>query len=168
MPKNFRCVITSKHPDGKSFVSEIKEVPVGPLGIIDFWGTDRSPAPLFDENPLKGKPIRLEPPTQGTLFRFFEIPPAQDITPEQAEQAFASVGAAHCRVDTRKNSMMHTTRTIDYVVILQGEVTLLLDDGEVKLKPFDAVVQKGTNHYWINHGKEPALLMGVLLDAEKT
>jgi hypothetical protein len=61
--------------------------------------------------------------------------------------------------------MMHTTSTIDYVVVLQGRETLLLDKGEVALRPFDVVVQRGTNHYWLNPGPDPALLMGVLLDA---
>ena len=61
--------------------------------------------------------------------------------------------------------MMHTTTTIDYVVLLRGEVTLLLDEAEVPLRPFNVVVQRGTNHYWINPHSEPALLMGVLIDA---
>lgn len=46
-----------------------------------------------------------------------------------------------------------------------GQVTLLLDEAEVPLRPFDVVVQRGTNHYWLNQGPEPALLMGVLVDA---
>jgi uncharacterized cupin superfamily protein len=62
--------------------------------------------------------------------------------------------------------MMHTTQTIDYVMILSGAVSLLLDEGEeVALAPFDVVVQRGTNHYWINRGREPAVLMAVLVDA---
>ena len=63
---------------------------------------------------------------------------------------------------------MHTTRTIDYVVLLSGEVTLLLDKGEVDLKPFDVVVQRGTSHAWVNKnkGKEPALIAAVLIDAK--
>ena len=62
--------------------------------------------------------------------------------------------------------MMHTTSSIDYVVLLRGEVSLLLDDGEeLALRPFDVVIQRATNHYWINRSEEPALLMGVLLDA---
>lgn len=61
--------------------------------------------------------------------------------------------------------MMHTTRSIDYVVLIRGELTLLLDEDEVTLRPFDAVVQRGTNHYWVNRGTEPAILVGVLVDA---
>jgi uncharacterized cupin superfamily protein len=62
---------------------------------------------------------------------------------------------------------MHQTKTVDYVILLSGEVTLLLDRGEVKLKPFDVVVQRGTNHAWINKGREPALIAAVLIDAGK-
>ena len=62
---------------------------------------------------------------------------------------------------------MHKTRTVDYVVLLSGQLTLLLDRGEVKLKPFDVVVQRGTNHAWVNNGKEPAILAAVLIDARE-
>ena len=75
--------------------------------------------------------------------------------------------AAHCRPDTSRHPAMHKTRTIDYVVLLAGEVTLLLDQGEVDLKPFDVVVQRGTNHAWVNKGKEPALIAAVLIDAKR-
>ena len=107
---------------------------------------------------------------RGHLFRFFEIPPQEpNLTAEEAERtaeaAFAAAGASRCRVDTRRHPMMHTTSTIDYVVVLRGRVTLLLDQAEVRLSPFDVVVQRGTNHYWLNPGPDPALLMGVLLDA---
>jgi naringenin degradation protein FdeH len=61
---------------------------------------------------------------------------------------------------------MHTTKTIDYVILLSGRVTLLLDKGEVDLKPFDVVVQRGTNHGWVNRGTEPALFAAVLIDAK--
>jgi hypothetical protein len=61
---------------------------------------------------------------------------------------------------------MHTTRTIDCVVLLRGQASLLLDEGdETTVRPLDVAIQRGTNHYWINRGSEPALLMGVLLDA---
>ena len=79
---------------------------------------------------------------------------------------FAQMDASHCRPDTSRHPAMHKTRTIDYVVLLSGEVTLLLDKGEVDLKPFDVVVQRGTNHAWVNKGKEPALIAAVLIDAK--
>jgi uncharacterized cupin superfamily protein len=63
---------------------------------------------------------------------------------------------------------MHKTPSVDYIILLSGEITLVLDDGEVDLKPFDAVVQRGTNHAWVNRGSEPALLMAVLVSARQS
>jgi quercetin dioxygenase-like cupin family protein len=61
---------------------------------------------------------------------------------------------------------MHKTKSVDYIILLSGEVTMLLDEGEVDLKPFDVVIQRGTNHAWVNRGAEPALLAAILIDAE--
>ena len=61
---------------------------------------------------------------------------------------------------------MHKTKTIDYIILLKGDVTLLLDNDEVRLKPFNVVVQRGTNHAWVNNGTEPALLIAVLIDSD--
>ena len=83
-----------------------------------------------------------------------------------AAEAFKKIGAEHERVDTTRHPTMHKTKTIDYIILLDGNVTLLLDEDEVSLKPFDVVVQRGTNHAWINNGTEPALFIAVLIDAE--
>ena len=68
-----------------------------------------------------------------------------------AAQAFDRIGAAHHRIDTSKHPAMHKTDTIDYIILLKGDVSLLLDEEEVRLEPFDTVVQRGTNHAWVNH-----------------
>jgi mannose-6-phosphate isomerase-like protein (cupin superfamily) len=115
--------------------------------------------------------MRLEPPAGGSVSRFFQLAPEdKTLTPRELEERtaamFAAIGGAHCRIDTTRHPSMHATRTIDYVVLLSGRVTLLLDKGEVELKPFDVVVQRGTNHGWVNRGTEPALLAAVLIDAK--
>ena len=61
---------------------------------------------------------------------------------------------------------MHKTETVDYIILLQGDVTLILDEEEIDIKPFDVVVQRGTNHAWVNNGTEPALLIAVLIDSD--
>ena len=76
------------------------------------------------------------------------------------------MGAAHERVDTSRHPAMHKTKTIDYIILLSGDVTLLLDEDEVRLNPFNVVVQRGTNHAWVNNGNEPALLIAVLIDSD--
>ena len=97
------------------------------------------------------------------------VPPSDDsISLEDLEhfvaQAFDALGAAHERPDTSRHPLMHKTKTIDYIIVLSGNVTLLLDERD--LRPFDVVVQRGTNHAWINKGTEPALLCAILIDAD--
>ena len=115
--------------------------------------------------------IILSPPSGGTKFRYFQINPLPEGVPEDmlqeiAADAFEKVGAAHHRVDTTKHPAMHKTDTVDYIILLKGDVTLILDEEEVDLKPFDVVVQRGTNHAWVNNGNEPALLIAVLIDSD--
>jgi len=76
------------------------------------------------------------------------------------------MGAAHERTDTTRHPGMHKTKTIDYIILLSGNATLLLDDDEVQLQPFDVVVQRGTNHAWVVDGTESALFIAVLIDSE--
>ena len=113
----------------------------------------------------------LSPVKGGTKFRYFQINPIPEGIPDEAieaatAEAFEKIGASHHRVDTSKNAAMHETDTIDYIILLKGDVTLILDEEEVKLKPHDVVVQRGTNHAWVNNGTEPALLIAVLIDKE--
>jgi len=172
MAEGFRRVITGCTEAAKSVVVTDDRIAFGALGAADFFKTTSAPAAIAADDQLDaGGRSSLEPPASGTIFRFFEIPPeVLAESPEAAERAaadaFAAANASHCRVDTTRHPMMHTTASINYVVVLRGEVSLLLDEGdELKLEPFDVVIQRATNHYWINRGEHPALLMGVLVDA---
>ena len=99
------------------------------------------------------RPIRLEPPPGGTKIVYFTVAPESEAAlipaaeiQENVAAIFEALGATHARVDTSRHPLMHKTGTVDYVILLSGEVDLLLDDGEVHLKPFDVVIQRGTNH----------------------
>jgi quercetin dioxygenase-like cupin family protein len=83
-------------------------------------------------------------------------------------EVFAAMNAPHTRRDISKGPGMHRTDTTDYIVLLSGKVRLVLDKEERDLEPFDVVVQRGTNHAWINTGDEDALLMAVLVDDVST
>ena len=112
----------------------------------------------------------LSPSKGGTKIRYFQINPIPEgVPPEVIEAstaaAFEKMGAAHHRVDTSRNAAMHETDTIDYIILLKGDVTLVLDEEEIKVNPHDIVVQRGTNHAWVNNGTEPALLIAVLIDS---
>jgi len=173
--KELRRVVTGIDDSGKSYVAidgpGAGIIEEGGAGLAEIWVTDATPADNAPKGDAAKWKMRLEPPDGGSVFRFFALAPedktlsARELE-ERTAAMFAAIGGAHCRVDTKRHPSMHATRTVDYVILLSGRVTLLLDKGEVDLKPFDVVVQRGTNHGWVNCGAEPALLAAVLTDAK--
>lgn len=165
-----RRVITGHNEEGKSIIT-YDGPPIGVGRLFEMWVTDRTPADNKHKNDAAKRKIRLEPPPNGSNLRFFQVFPedpsksAEEVEKERAA-GFAAMDASHCRPDTSRNPGMHKTKTLDYIILLEGEVTLLLDEDEVDLKPFDVVIQRGTNHAWINKGSKPALLVAILIDAE--
>jgi len=140
-------------------------------GMAEIWNTDSAPVNSRDTTDRADIDIVLSPIANGSKFRFFTVNP-DDVSLSPAERDaqvakyFAGMGAAHERIDTARHAAMHLTKTVDYIILLSGEVTLVLDEEERDLKPFDVVVQRGTNHAWVCKGKEPALLIAVLVDAD--
>jgi len=175
-PLSFRRIVTANAEDGRSYVLSDGPTPhalqsAPGRGLVNFWTTERSGPDLAADDGAD-RPVQLEPPHGGSIFRFFLVAPRSTMTAEEAEAAaaaaFANMGASHLRVDTTRHPAMHKSQTLDYIVLLQGSVKLLLDRDERILEPFDVVIQRGTNHAWINLGDEPALMMGVLMDAPAT
>ncbi len=169
-----RRVITGHNEKGRSIVTldgpPARSIGEDVGGLFELWNTDGGDVISTDVNDRADQDIILSPSGGGTKFRYFQINPLPEGVPEDmlqeiAADAFEKVGAAHHRVDTSKHPAMHKTDTIDYIILLKGDVTLILDDEEVNLKPFDVVVQRGTNHAWVNNGTEPALLIAVLIDS---
>ena len=172
-----RRVVTGHNEEGKSIVT-IDGPPSCSIGedvggLFELWNTDGSIINTKDTSDKADTKIVLSPPKNGTKFRYFQINPTPEGVPEEvlqnmAAEAFGKIGAAHHRVDTTKHPAMHKTDTIDYIILLKGDVTLILDEEEVNIKPHDVVVQRGTNHAWVNNGSEPALLIAVLVDNDLT
>ena len=76
------------------------------------------------------------------------------------KELFAGVGSPTCGVDVSRRPLMHLTPTTDYIMLLSGEISRLLDEGDpVPLKPFDCLVQRAANHAWIVTSKEPAIFV---------
>jgi Cupin domain len=168
MAAQFRRIVTGHDAEGKSIVA----IDGLATEFGAYWQTGGAPADNRSTGDAGQLVNALEPPPSGSIFRFATIAPEDPkLTREEREVAtakmFARIHAEHCRPDTTRDPGMHKTKTVDYVILLSGEVSLMLDRGEVKLKPFDVVVQRGTNHAWINKGKEPAIIAAVLIDAEK-
>ena len=169
-----RRIITGHNENGKSIITmdgpPARSIGEDVGGLFELWNTDGNEVISSDVIDRADDEIILSPPSGGTKFRYFQINPLPEGVPvdmlqEIAADAFEKVGAAHHRVDTTKHPAMHKTDTVDYIILLKGDVTLMLDEEEVDLKPFDVVVQRGTNHAWVNNGNEPALLIAVLIDS---
>ena len=169
-----RRIITGHNEEGKSVVS-IEGPPARSLGeeaggLYEIWNTDGKG---FDTKSLEDRAdidVVLSPSKGGTKIRYFQINPIPDgVPPEVIEAstaaAFEKMGASHHPVDSSRNAAMHETESIDYIILLKGDVTLILDEEEIKVNPQDSVVQRGTNHAWVNNGTEPALLIAVLIDS---
>jgi mannose-6-phosphate isomerase-like protein (cupin superfamily) len=172
--QSIRRIVTAHDVRGRSVVLIDDAVNPAPEVSTDIclWATDHTPAHNVGHADAAQRPLKLEPPINGSVFRFVEFPPDSVFAGMPAAQVddilaglFAKLGATHARTDTTRSPGMHKTNTVDYVVLLSGEITMLVDDGEVTLKPFDVVVQRGTSHAWSNRGTAPALLAIAMIDA---
>ena len=114
------------------------------------------------------EPLRRKQPPQWLTAVSGQLPP-EVMRKVDRQAAFGAMNAAGklAQGDKARHPYMHTTETVDYVVILKGEVYLILDDTEHLLKAGDVVVQRGTNHAWSNRGTESCILIGMLIDARQ-
>jgi mannose-6-phosphate isomerase-like protein (cupin superfamily) len=133
------------------------------------WVTDSTPADITGTKDRAAVDIGIMPPRGGTVFRIVEFPPEtaemRDLDPHSMH---ASLGdGAPRRGLPPRHPAMHRTRTVDYAIVMQGEIDMLLDDTEIHLKAGDVLVQQGTNHAWVNRGTEPCRIAFVLVDAKE-
>ncbi len=181
MLRPVRRIVTGHNAEGKSIVlsdgpsPHVLENPTQQeRGLTDLWRTNATPANNSGDDDAADTQVTLAPPVAGSVFRFFQIRPAAwdaDIPAEERAQRdaenFAKMGATGAHDSASAQPGMHKTDTVDYIILLSGQVSLLLDDGAVEMEPMDVVIQRGTNHAWVNHGDEPAVLAGILIDAER-
>ena len=175
MSLTVRRVVTGKGKNGKAVVAIDAEAARvhqrAQLGVTNclLWVTNSAPASLSEKGDAADQEIGIVPPRNGTIFRMIQFEPQKDIQtdPQTKLQLFKKMGLAPegPSAENPRDPGMHRTRTIDYVAILSGEIDMLLDDTEVHLKAGDVLVQRGTNHAWVNRGTEPCRAIFVLVDA---
>ena len=172
-----RRVVTGHDDAGKAvFASDglvepvtVALIPGGAFHLL--WGADQPPT--FPDDGVPTPQPTYFPPVGGYRFGLFTVPPATASVPVELdiESALAEVEeklpglVGHMEAD---NPGMHTTDTIDFEVVLSGQVILELDNGAEKvLRPGDTVVQNGTRHRWSNHGSVPAVVAVLLIGAHR-
>ncbi|MEO7404026.1 MAG: cupin domain-containing protein [Burkholderiales bacterium] len=168
-----RRVVTAHDQQGRSVIASdgiapnLKEMAGMPgLGITDLWETGAAPASNEGTADAVVRPVHLEPPKNGTLLRIVEFPPDSAWRGKTDGGAgFDSIGAAHAQDKHSDDPMMHKTASVDYIIVLKGEIVAIVDTGEVLLKPGDVFIQRGTRHSWSVRGNEPCIIAVVLVSA---
>lgn len=176
--RRFRRIVTGHNAEAQSVILTDAASPhVMPImdqpnfAVTDFWKTAATPAdngPATAGDPC-GLPIQVAPPAGGSVFRVVQFPPDKDWAAKAAAMGGSvaideTAKAAHTGGPVR-HAHMHRTRSIDYAIVLSGEIWAVMDVGETKLAAGDVLIQRGTNHAWANRSGEPCVVAFVLIDA---
>jgi mannose-6-phosphate isomerase-like protein (cupin superfamily) len=173
MMRPTRRVVTGHDASGKAVVLIDGTAPNAKLrkatGLTStlLWVTDESPADNSGSADSAEREIGVAPPTRGSIFRMVDFPPAANVGAVDNAAMLKEMGIAGGAHANPRHATMHRTSSIDYAVVISGEIDMLLDNSEVHLKAGDALVQRGTSHAWVNRGNENCRIAFVLIDAEE-
>ena len=169
-----RRVVTGLDASNKAVVLFDSRVTLNPGGsgnpAANLWITDSSPTALSFKDDNAAKRIGLSPPDNGTAIRVVEFPPLDPAAEAKMDPNFMmKVVGDHAPAKGLpvKHPLMHRTRTVDYAVILSGEIDMMLDETTVHVKAGDVVIQQATNHAWVNRGTQPCRILFVLMDSKQ-
>ncbi|HEX7215862.1 MAG TPA: cupin domain-containing protein [Methylomirabilota bacterium] len=173
MIKPIRRIVTGHNARGRSMIASDGPSPHvvtlpgrTDFALTDLWVTDAAPASNAGSADAAKRRMTLEPPGQGTIFRVVEFPPDAAPGGFDREAAFRAMGAGHAMdPDASRHPGMHKTDTVDYAIVLSGEIWALMDEGETLMRAGDTLVQRGTNHAWSNRSDQPCLVAFILVRA---
>jgi hypothetical protein len=171
---DIRRVVTGLDADNKAVVMFDSRLPLqaGPFGLqsTNLWVTNSYPLGFSFKDDTSAIPVGISPLDNGTKLRVVEFPPLDPAAEARMEPGglMKAVGpVAPSRGLAVTHPLMHRTRSVDYAVVLSGEIDMVLDDSVVHLKPGDTIVQQATNHAWVNHGTETCRILFVLMDSKQ-
>src|SRR5262249_17647121 len=170
-PKRIRRIVTADDERGRSVaisdgpVADVVSDPARPgFSSTRIWVTDGSPARIAHAREALVLPHRIEPPPRGSVCRIVTFPPDDTfrgrVGKSEVAAFFAAIGSpgAPPFPGNAPDPYMQRTRTLDFCLVLEGEITLVLDTEEVQLSAGDTVVQRGTNHAWSNRSGRPCTI----------
>ncbi len=142
------------------------------LALINLWSTQESPTEISFQHDAATKVTGLLPSAGGSIFRMVDFPPEStylnQVSSTLREEAFANMKAEDCADhDQHAHPFMHRTSTVDYVLVLEGEIYLVLDQSEHLMQAGDVAVQCATNHAWSNRSNKNCRMAFILLDAKE-
>ena len=173
MGHQIRRIVTGHDDSGKAIVESDGIAPnmkVRPgAGFVSslLWVTDETPARMDLRQDRADRTIGVPPPANGSILRVVDFPPVtKEAEAIDQKELVRSMGADHHSVDGKqaRHAYMHRTKSVDYAIVLEGEIDMLLDDSEVHMKAGDFLVQQGTNHAWVNRSDRMCRMAFVLID----
>jgi hypothetical protein len=165
-----RRVVTGHDETGKAVVlfdgaaPNVRERPQTGIVSTLLWTTDAAPA-RYANGDRGNATIGTAPPPSGSILRLVEFPPYAGGADNAAMLASMGLHGDTSGRRPARHEFMHATDSVDYAIVLDGEIDMLLDEDEVHLKAGDVLVQQGTNHAWVNRSDRPCRVAFVLLDA---
>jgi mannose-6-phosphate isomerase-like protein (cupin superfamily) len=182
MADSFRRIVTGHNAAGQAIIQSDAPPPrVKKLGdngptFYEVWNTTDTPAPIdrsSGEPPEKA--LTLAPPRRGTRIRVLDFPPETEqmrkVSSAEALEHFKEIGAGAASrhgSGASNHPFMHRTETVDYGIVLEGEIVLIVDEGETLVKAGDIVIQRGTNHGWSNRSGRNCRVAFILIDGTFT
>ena len=173
-----RRIVTADDTDGRSRIFEdapataIRSVAERPgYRNVNVWRTEAAPAPIFAQDSIAQHTGILPPGNGGSILRIIDFPPEPSDPAERKRRIQATFGSmfSDAQHDKREGAHpgMHRTDTVDYAIILAGEIWAVMDDGETLMRAGDVLIQRGTNHAWANRSGRTARIAFVLLDGRR-
>ena len=173
-----RRIVTADDADGRSRIAEdapataIRTVAERPgYRAVNVWRTTGTPVSIEEEDSVKSHKGIL-PPESGTILRIIDFPPEPKDPEERRRRIAATFGgifsdATHDKREG-KHPGMHRTETVDYAIVLEGEIWAVMDENETLMRAGDVLIQRGTNHAWANRSDKTARIAFVLIDGTRT
>jgi mannose-6-phosphate isomerase-like protein (cupin superfamily) len=169
--KPVRRIICIDNAEGKSeaiadgAAPDVRTDPARPgFASTRIWVTDATPARMKGIRDTVHMPHTLEPPPRGSVCRIVTFPPDAvfrgKVGTLEVEAYFSAMGSPQASTygPGAPHPYMQKTRTLDFCLVLEGEITLVLDSEEVQLTAGDTVIQRGTNHAWSNRSDAPCVI----------
>lgn len=140
----------------------------GGNAITMLWITHETPADVGGSADRAAVKIGVPPPANGSIFRIVDFPPTKPGTGHVDHDAILrGMGIDPATQGYMRHANTHRTRSVDYAIVLDGEIDMLMDDTEVHMNAGDVLVQQGTNHAWVNNGTKPCRIAFILIDAKE-
>jgi hypothetical protein len=172
MAHSVKRVVTANDKNGKSYflfngiADTVIEQPGRQLTFHELWESDGPLASNESTEDAAKRPISHHPPVGGTRFRIVELMPESESDAHSVADDFSRISAPDIQVEGSDDPTMHRNETVDYNIIISGEVVAVTDMDETVLRAGDVLIQRGTAHTWHNRSDATCIFASVMVSAE--